>query len=115
MAKKQSQTATQADLDPQHAVELLRRQLEAGQSLEALAIVPVDDFRGWKNTTIEFIRRAFGSASSNVTTFSRAGDPSVWSGNADQSYYNRMRMTSLKGKIAILKSCIDQLEAMAPR
>lgn len=105
--------ATPPDLDPSRALSLLRRQLEAGERLGGSGIVPMEDFRQWKNTTGEFISRAFGSNSSNVGQFESAGDPFMWTMGAEQSYYDELRRNSLDGKIAILKSCIDQLEAMA--
>lgn len=115
MAKRRSSPApaTPPDLDPTRALDLLRRQLEGGERLGSSGVVPTEDFSQWKNTTSEFISRAFDSNSSNVGKFNRAGVPFMTTLGAEQSYYDELRRDSLNGKIAILKSCIDQLEAMA--
>jgi predicted nucleotide-binding protein len=112
MAKRKSAPGTPPDLEPARALELLRRQLEDGQRLLGLGVIPSDEFTQWRNTTSEFIRRAFGSTSSNVETFANAGDAVFWQTGMDQSYYDKLDKDSLTGKIAILKSCIDQLEAV---
>ena len=115
MAKRRTSVGPEAPpaLDPSRALDLLRRQLEVGERLGSSGVVPDEDFRQWKNTTSEFISRALGSNSSNIGRFEKAGVPQVWSLGASQSYYDKLRRDSLNGKVSILKSCIDQLEAMA--
>jgi hypothetical protein len=79
MAKPPKKPApeTSPDLDPTRALDLLRKQLEAGEQLLGLGVVPSDEFSQWKNTSREFIKSAFGPGSSNLTTFNRAGRASA--------------------------------------
>jgi len=113
MAKRRTESASEAysDLEPSYALQLLRKQLEAGEGLANLAVVPPDEYTQWKHTTEEFIS-ASGPASINVTSFQMAGNPVATRPTVDPSSYDRVRKSALTSKIAILKSCIDQLEAV---
>ena len=115
MAKRrtESATGTYPHLEPSIAINLLSKQLEAGEVLAGHPVIPDGEFTQWRNTTIEFIKRAFGSDSANVASFSKAEVPVVGVLNADQRYYDARRRDSLNGKTAILKSCIDQLKPFA--
>lgn len=116
MAKRRTSPGpeTPPDLEPGRALDLLRRQLDVGEKLGSSGIVPDEEFRGWKNTTREFIRRSFDSDSSNLFRFDRANASFSYSTQKIYpAYKDEHRRECLNSRIAILKSCIDQLEAMA--
>ena len=99
-------------LNPSQGLSLLQRQLLAGEALANLLAVPEDTFNQWDSSTYSFIIQSFGSSTINKHKFSEAGRPSYTSMRGDQANPNILRREKLTGKLAILKSCIEQLEAM---
>lgn len=97
-------------LPPDKSIILLTRQRDAG--VQMLATPPVDEnqFRGWKNTTHEFLIQAFGAASQNVFAFGSAGSFMGFI-DATEQYYQGKRAEALQKQLSILDSALEQLEA----
>jgi hypothetical protein len=92
---------TKPTLDPQHAIDLMRRQLAVD-----IGSLPLDhpDVTKWWNFTERVVAGAFGEGHRNVDQFT-----SWFSFGSQQSHVDRVR-----SKKALLESFIEQLELLQP-
>ena len=111
--KRSSQSApppSQATLPPDRSIVLLTRQRGAGAQMINTPPIDENQYRGWKNTTREFLVQAFGSDSQNVFAFGSAGTFAGFLGASEQ-YYRAKRAEALQKQLSILDSALEQLEA----
>lgn len=68
-------------------------------------------YQSWSTTTQEFLIRCFGSSSGNVSTFGNFG--SLWIvPDEPREWWDNHWQEALRGRLAHLGSCIEQLEAI---
>jgi uncharacterized protein (TIGR02391 family) len=102
-------------LTPQRAIELLRRQIE---QFDAVKDLRSDDpeSKKWMNTTESFLDAAFGKPNGErhqMTTRFVTFYGTVIMGMADHHFQREHRKTMIQRR-AVLESCIEQLEILAP-
>ena len=100
---------------PQHGIELIRRQLVL---LDEVYKLHHNDpaIRAWEQTTAAVLEAIFGQPNGNDHTMSRSFRNTYGSFQRGQSdaYYNRLERESLDRKRAVLNSCVEQLQILAP-
>jgi len=99
-------------LTKQQGQNALRVMKEKGEKLLAQRPVQEAAFHTWTESTIEYIKKTFGSMSNHINTF--IGQIQVvWSGygeGPDETYVERSRAERLAERISALDSLIEQLE-----
>lgn len=104
-------------LTPHRAMELIRRQL---QQFDAVIRLRRDDpeVDKWSDTTGQILQASFGQPQGvdheMVDKFKNAYGPMFFSTATPDSYFEERYRDSMATKRAILESCIDQLEILAP-
>jgi hypothetical protein len=114
MASKRNRIETPAQtaptIPPIKGIELLKRQIEAGQILLQSNYLDSNSFAAWKNTTKNFMVKAFGDNTQNVNDFDNAGRISSVPFGADGQWWNQRNKASLEAKLARLASYIELLQ-----
>jgi uncharacterized protein (TIGR02391 family) len=100
---------TAASTTPDRGIELLGRQREKGDALLRNRPLSEADFNAWENTTREILIACFGG-SENVRSFLSAGRRPVMIWGASETEYEESRAESLRVKLKMLDSCVEQLE-----
>ena len=99
-------------LTKQQAQQALRVMKEKGEAI--LAQRPVQEAASdtWTDSTIEYLKRSFGSRSNHITTFIGQIQVQVsgFGHELDERYLERDRVERLRQRIAVLGSLIDQLD-----
>ena len=84
--------------------------MNKGRSL--LSARPIDQAKlnAWENTTREFLLKAFGPDSSNVSSVIDIGKYGVFPTEAGPEWWERHHAKSLSEQLTMLRSTIEQLE-----
>jgi hypothetical protein len=116
MARKSVPESILPTLSPHRAVELLRRQLEQFGRINALRR---DDpeFKKWMSTTEGILDGAFGKPHGGPHEMTRKFKYTLGALYMNQSdaFYEQEHHKSMLQKKAVLESCIEQLELLAPQ
>lgn len=97
------------EVSPQKGIELICRQIEAGEQLINNRPLKDDDFASWKLLTKNFLEKAFGADSSNVLSATRAGNVSTCPMNAGETWWENAHVECLKAQMSRMRSLIDLL------
>jgi len=102
-------------LTPQHAVELIQRQLERFMTIAALPRRDPEVLK-WMETTEGVLRSAFGEPNGEPHSLTNRFKHQYGSMqmNMPDTYYEREHQQALLRRKAVLESCIEQLEILAP-
>lgn len=100
-------------LTPQRGIELIQRQL---QQFETVIRLRRDDpeVDKWTSTTEQILKAAFGEPHDMLARFRSAGATFAFSVDTPDSYFEETYREGMATKKAILESCIDQLQILAP-
>jgi uncharacterized protein (TIGR02391 family) len=99
------------------AIELIERQL---QQFDNVIRLRKDDpeVGKWTNTTEQILRAAFGEPYGNdhemLRKFKSAGSIFAFSSDTPDSYFEKIYREGMATRRAILESCLDQLQILAP-
>jgi predicted nucleotide-binding protein len=99
----------QAQVGPDQAAELLRKQVEAGGRLLAERPVDADAYSTWGMLTRNYLEKAFGANSPNVTAITSVGKYGSFPMNAGNEWWERHRAESLQSQLAKLNGLIELL------
>lgn len=110
MAKKNAAPQVPPSVPPDRAIELLRRQQERAEELLENRPLPEDEHRAWKMTTRDFLVKAFGSESPNVSSVMDIGKYGAFPMNASDEWWENNRAEDLQSQITALGSVIEILE-----
>ncbi|MGO9589300.1 MAG: TIGR02391 family protein [Candidatus Acidiferrales bacterium] len=101
----------------QRAIELIGRQL---QQFDTVIRLQSDDpeVGKWTNTTEQILRAAFGEPHGEdhemLSKFKSAGAILMFTSDTPDSYFEGVYREGMATKKAILESCLDQLQILAP-
>jgi len=75
MATKAKKTIEQGrpEIAPEKAIELINKQIEAGEEILQGGIVGKDTYSTWELLTKNYLEKAFGRNSPNITSISSVG------------------------------------------
>jgi predicted nucleotide-binding protein len=95
---------------PQVGINLLKKQIERGESL--LAARPFDNVRysAWENTTREFLVKAFGADSPNVERVMEIGKSGFSVMNNSEGWWEQHYAESLQSQLTMLESMVELLQ-----
>lgn len=119
-ARKVQPAGTPPDLPPEKAYSLLKKQLEALQSLKGHDYQEAEAAEDeWYNLTEKLVMRSFGSESPNHQNFRSgrsAGEPRMvpYDAGVPHGLYQRNFEARLQAYEAALRSCISELEIDLP-
>jgi predicted nucleotide-binding protein len=101
-----------APVDPSQGIRLLTRQIEAGRKLLEHRFLTSDDHSAWETLTNNFLIKAFGSESPNVSRVMQVGKGPrpVWGGQTEAEH-EEDRKVNLKTQIRLLESLTESLQA----
>jgi uncharacterized protein (TIGR02391 family) len=99
------------------AIELIERQIQQFDNVIRLRKEDPEVDK-WTNTTEQILRAAFGEPHGNdhemLTKFKTAGTIYAFTSNTPDSYFEKIYREGMATKKAILESCLDQLQILAP-
>jgi predicted nucleotide-binding protein len=97
-------------ISPKDAILLLRERIQKAEELLVKIPLQPSDLDAWSNTTREVLERSFGSDSPNVSAVIDAqGSVALFVNMSDEEYQEHLTST-LKNRVKMLDSCIEQLE-----
>jgi hypothetical protein len=99
----------QAQVGLDQAAELLRKQVEAGGRLLAERPIDADAYSTWGMLTRNYLEKAFGTNSPNVTAVTSVGKYGSFPMNAGNEWWERHRAESLQSQLAKLNGLIELL------
>ena len=98
-------------ISPAKGIELIKRQIEAGKNLLSKEYLDDNDYGAWRNTSENFLTKAFGENHPNLEDFQDAGR--IWSApfNAPDEWWHQQRKEGVQAKLVRLESYLDILNA----
>lgn len=109
MTKQSKPKSIPPSCGPRQAISLLQDRYSKAHQLLANRPLSSADHGAWENTTREFLIKAFGSDSENISAVINAS--AGFSANVDfgEHEWEEYRASQLKNQIKMLESCIEQL------
>jgi uncharacterized protein (TIGR02391 family) len=100
-------------LTSQRGIELIQRQL---QQFETVIRLKSDDpeVDKWTSTTEQILKATFGAPHEMLERFRNAGAIFAFTTDTPDSYFEERYREGMATKKAILESCVDQLQILAP-
>ena len=114
MIKRLTET-TQADrvaINPIAGIELLRKQIVAGEQVLNNG-ADEDEYSTWEMLTRNYLQKAFGRGSSNISSVTDVGKYGAFPMDASNSWWSNHRRTSLRTQLSKLTGLIQLLETEA--
>lgn len=103
MAKRTSRAGSPSSIPPsfprKRAAELLRRQLQKGDTFLRTRPLNPADHATWKSLTRDLLTRAFGSGSPNVDSVMAVGKYEVYPPNPPEDWLEHRRAQRLQGHL----------------
>lgn len=97
-------------VDAKKGIELLERQVNKAEELLANPPLASAEHTAWRNTTRDYLVRAFGSRSPNVHAVMHASSGVALRMGMSDAEIVRAGASRLENRVKMLKSCIEQLE-----
>ncbi len=112
MARRKTQTPppTPPSITPAKGIELLKRLREKGETLLSNRPLKTEDYDAWENTAREYLTKAFGSDSANISSLIDIGHYGSFPMNAPAQWWENHRAESLQKKLVMLDSLVELLE-----
>lgn len=113
MAKRRSSEPPQQgppQLSPQQGIQLLRGQIEKGRGLLSSQPLRSNEYSSWELLTRNFLEKAFGTNSPNVSTVTDVGKYGAFPMGASESWWEEHRTKSLATQIRKLEGLVELLE-----
>lgn len=105
-------SAGQPAIDPLRGAALLRQQIETGKKLWA-AGTNEDEYSTWEMLTRNYLEKAFGRGSSNVSTITDVGKYGSFPMEADDFWWANHRRSSLGTQLSKLEGLVELLATEA--
>jgi len=97
------------ELLPEKAIPLLRKHLEDGEKLLARGGICSDDHSTWVMIARNYLEKAFGQNSPNVTTVTSAGRYGSFPMNAGEAWWQKHRAETLQSQLKKIQGLIELL------
>jgi predicted nucleotide-binding protein len=95
---------------PAQGVDLLRRQITAGDVLRKAPSIPEDDYASWEMLTRNYLEKAFGVNSPNVSSITDVGKYGSFPMGADDRFWEERRRQSLTTQLVKLRGLVELLK-----
>ena len=99
----------QPEVEPTQAAVLLRRQIASGEKLLAERPIDEDSYSTWGLLTRNFLEKAFGKNSPNVSTVTDVGKYGSFPMNEGNEWWERHRAESLQSQLSKLNGLMELL------
>jgi predicted nucleotide-binding protein len=108
--RKQTQaTKIPPTVTPSQGIELIQRQIVAGNGL-LQGYIEKAPYESWKNTTCTYLDKAFGTDVPNTTKFAEYGMYGSSPGNASPAWWAQYRERTLRDQLTLLTGFVDLLQ-----
>jgi predicted nucleotide-binding protein len=97
------------EISPQKGIELIRRQIAAGEELLKNRPLTDNAFAAWKMLTRNFLEKCFGAKSTNVHSVTTAGNCGSFPMNAGEDWWENHRVETLHTQLTRMQSLIELL------
>lgn len=108
--KKTPPQAGTPEISPADGVRLLNQQIQRAETLLGSQPVPSDALSSWELLTKNFLTKAFGQNSPNVSSVVDIGKYGSFPMNAGNEWWENHRAKSLQSKISQLRGLVELLE-----
>jgi len=108
MARHNKELSIPPSVSPEKGIELIEKIIEKGGTLLKNRPIKSDVYDAWENTTREYLIKAFGSDSPNVSSVMDIGK-GAFLGGMGEEYYEKYRAEDLSSQITMLKSLVELL------
>src|SRR6266700_8082571 len=98
------------EIPPEKGIALLRQQIEKGRALLDKRPISSDDYSAWELVTRNYLEKAFGKNSANVTSVTSAGRYGSFPMNPGEQWWENHRAENLQTKIRRLEGLIELLQ-----
>ena len=95
---------------PEQGIELLQRQIAKGEELGAKGSISESDYSSWELLTRNFLEKAFGTGSPNVTTVTTVGKYGGFPLNASPQWWASHRAESLGKQLTKMHGLVELLQ-----
>lgn len=111
MAKKNRlpQLPSEPEISPQQGIVLIRQQIEKGNELLTHRPIPENAYSSWELLTQNFLEKAFGKGSSNVSSVIDVGKYGSFPMNGSASWWDEHRAKSLVEQLSNMNSLVELL------
>jgi predicted nucleotide-binding protein len=106
--KQPQPTRESPTVPPAKAIELIERQIAAGEGLRR-GYIDEATYQSWQSTTSSYLGKAFGTNSPNVAKFTTYGQYGSFPMSADDSWWSNWRRNNLRDRLILLSGFIDLL------
>lgn len=96
---------------PDKGISLLQSQIEKAKQLLLSHPLNMDDYSSWKLLTKNFLEKAFGIASPNVSSIMNVGVGGSFPINAGEEYWENQRAENLQTQIKKLEALVEVLKS----
>jgi predicted nucleotide-binding protein len=99
----------QPQISPEQGIQLLRGQIDKGRALLAARPIGSDNYSSWELLTRNFLEKAFGTNSPNVSTVTDVGAYGAFPMNAGEHWWEDHRAKSLETQLKKLEGLVELL------
>jgi len=110
MAKKTKVEPEAPQVKPEQGIIFLSKQMEKAKALLQGIQLTEDDYSSWELVTRNYLEKAFGINSPNVSTITSVGKYGSFPMNADDDWWENHRKESLRTQIKKLEGLLELLE-----
>ena len=96
-------------ISSQQGIQLLRSQIDKARALLASRPLGSDDYSAWELLTRNFLEKAFGTGSPNVSTVTDVGKYGGVPMDAEEDWWENHRATSLETQLKKLEGLVELL------
>ena len=97
-------------VSPEKGLELLRLLIEKGKALLSTQPVPEDEYGNWNLLTRNYLEKAFGVNSPNVSSVTEIGAFGAFPMDASEEWWERRRAENLSTKLHRIEGLIELLQ-----
>ena len=97
-------------IPPDQGIELIRGQIEKANSLLASRPINKDDYSSWELLTRNYLEKAFGLNSPNVSSVTRVGKYGSFPMSAEEDWWENHRAKSLQTQMTKLEGLVELLQ-----
>jgi predicted nucleotide-binding protein len=95
---------------PTEGVDLLGRQITAGEALKEAPSISEDDYASWEMLTRNFLEKAFGVNSPNISSITDVGKYGSFPMGEDDRFWEEHRRQSLTTQLVKLRGLVELLK-----
>jgi predicted nucleotide-binding protein len=101
------------EVSPSTGVQLIRKHIRAGEALLSRRPIDSDEYSTWSLLARNYLEKAFGKGSPNVTAVTSVGNYGSFPMDAGESWWENHRAESLQTRLRKLNGLIELLETEA--